>query len=117
MKEGTVGSIALRTRPFKVWSKRTESDHRVTLHGELDMAVTDTVDREVRRAEESDARSIVLDLNRLEFMDASGVRLLLDLDSRSRNNGGRLRITRARHPQVRRVLELTGVDKLLPFVD
>jgi anti-anti-sigma factor len=83
----------------------------------MDISVTDAVDREVRLAEASDATSIVLDLNRLEFMDASGIRLLLNLDSRSRSNGGRLRVTRATHPQVLRVLELTGVDRLLPFVE
>src|SRR5512144_1385912 len=103
--------------PFRSLEKPSRSFEIVSVRGEMDMSVTDAVDREVRLAEASDATSIVLDLNRLEFMDASGIRLLLALDSRFRSNGGRLRITRATHPQVRRVLELTGIDKLLPFVE
>src|SRR5262245_4163357 len=110
MQEWLLGSFGPQSRPFEVLSDRVNGRHRVSLRGEMDLSVTGAVDREMRLAEASDASSILLDLNRLEFMDASGVRLLLDLDSRSRGNGGRLRITRARHPQVRRVLELTGVD-------
>jgi hypothetical protein len=53
--------------------------------------------------------------DQLEFLDASGIRLLLDLNRRSRMNGGRLRIRPASSPQVPRVLELTGVGELLPI--
>ena len=116
MQQGLFRSLR-PSRTFEVSSDRSNGAHRVSLCGEMDMSVTDAVDHEVRLAEASDATSIVLDLDRLEFMDASGIRLLLNLDSRSRSNGGRLRITRASHPQVIRVLELTGVDELLPFVE
>jgi anti-sigma B factor antagonist len=117
MQQGLFRSPGKSARPFEISSDRTNGSHRVSLRGEMDISVTDAVDREVRLAEASDATSIVIDLNRLEFMDASGIRLLLNLDSRSRSNGGRLRVTRATHPQVLRVLELTGVDRLLPFVE
>ena len=76
-----------------------------------------SVDREMRRAEASDAPRIVLDLGELEFMDASGVRLLLQLSARSESNGNRLRIIGSRAPQVRRVLELTGAGDALPLAD
>jgi anti-anti-sigma factor len=49
-------------------------------------------------------------------LDASGIRLLL-LHARSQSNGGRLRITRSAAPQVRRVIELTGLGDVLPFAD
>ena len=54
-------------------------------------------------------------LDQLDFLDASGVRLLLDLAQRSRRNGRRLRIKPGNSPQVRRVLELTGVVEHLPL--
>ncbi len=76
-----------------------------------------SVDREMRRAEASDDPRIVLDLGELEFMDASGVRLLLHLSARSEANGDRLRIIPSRSPQVRRVLELTGAGDALPMLD
>jgi hypothetical protein len=42
---------------------------------------------------------------------------LLHLNARSQRDGGRLSIRPARSQQVQRVLELTGVGDVLPFVD
>jgi anti-anti-sigma factor len=98
-------------------SERTGGDERVSLLGEMDLSVIGSVDREMRRAEAGDASRIVLDLEELEFLDASGIRLLLHLNARSKSNGGRLRITRARAPQVQRVIDMTGAADLLPFLD
>jgi anti-anti-sigma factor len=117
MSEGNEGTKELDPRRFAVRSERTGSDERVSLLGEMDLSVIGSVDREVRRAEEGDAARIVLDLDELEFLDASGIRLLLQLSARSRTNGGRLRITRARSRQVQRVIDLTGTADALPFLD
>jgi anti-anti-sigma factor len=117
MSEGNQGTSQADDRAFTVRSERTEAGERIRLVGEMDLSVVDQLDREMRRAEATDAESILLDLDELEFLDASGIRLLLDLNHRSESNGGRLRITRARAPQVRRVIELTGVGDVLPFVD
>jgi anti-anti-sigma factor len=97
--------------------ERAGGDERVHLLGEMDLSVIGGVDREVRRAEGGDAARIVLDLAELEFLDASGVRLLLHLNARSKSNGGRLCMTRARSPQVQRVIDLTGAGDVLPFLD
>ena len=83
--------------------------------GEIDLSVVGKLDSEMRRAEATDASKIELDLDQLDFLDASGVRLLLDLAQRFRRNGRRLRIRPATSPQVRRVLELTGVVGHLPL--
>ena len=106
-----------KQRNFALHSNRLDRGERIRVgvEGEMDLAVIGLVDREVQRAEATEASKIVLDLEELEFMDASGVRLLLQLNARSESNGGRLRITRARSPQVQRVLQLTGVGELLPF--
>jgi anti-anti-sigma factor len=117
MHQGREGTLELGDRHFTVSSKRVNGSEHIRVTGELDLSVIGAVDREMERAEASDATRIVLDLDELEFMDASGVRLLLHLNDRSQNDGRRLRITRAGAPQVQRVLELTGVDELLPFED
>jgi anti-anti-sigma factor len=104
-------------RRFAVHSERAEAEHRVRVFGEIDMAVTGVVDSEMRRVEATDAETILLDLDQLEFLDVCGIRLLMDLDARSREDRQRLRIIPASAPQVRRVLDLTGVTDLLPFVD
>src|SRR3954451_25396235 len=117
MSQGNEGTKELDSGRFAVRSERTGSDERVSLQGEMDLSVIGSVDREIRRAEAGDAARIVLDLGELEFLDASGIRLMLHLDARSRSNGGRLRMTRARSPQVQRVIDLTGAGDVLPFLD
>jgi anti-anti-sigma factor len=100
---------------FSIESERSETVERVRVLGEMDLSVVGQLDSEMRRAESTDAKRIELDLDELEFLDAAGIRLLLDLNRRSRSNGGRLRIRPASSPHVRRVLELTGVGDLLPI--
>lgn len=117
MSQGNDGAPALDGRRFALRSERTDAGECVRLLGEMDLSVIGSVDREMRRAEATDADRIVLDLDELDFLDASGVRLLLHLNARSRSNGCRLSITRARSTQVQRVIELTGVGDVLPFTD
>jgi anti-anti-sigma factor len=106
-----------RERRFAVDSDRVNGSHEVRVIGELDLSKIGLVDREMQLAEESDASRIVLDLDELEFLDASGIRLLLHLVARSESDGNRLRIRRAASPQVQRLLDLTGAGDLLPLVD
>jgi anti-anti-sigma factor len=117
MSQGNEGTQELDPGRFAVRSERTDDDERVSLLGEMDLSVIGSVDREMRRAEAGDATRIVLDLDELEFLDASGIRLLLHLNARSKSNGGRLCMTRARSPQVQRVIDLTGAGEVLPFLD
>lgn len=109
------GKLRHDERPFAVESERMDAVEHVRVLGEMDLAVVGELDSEMRRAEATDAAEIELDLRQLEFLDASGVRLLLDLNRRSRRNGGRLRIRPAISPHVRRVLDLTGVAEQLPL--
>ncbi len=117
MSQGREGALELDGRRFVVRSDRIRGHEYIRVAGEMDLSVIGLVDREVERAEASDATRIVLDLDQLEFMDASGIRLLLNLNARSEGDGRRLRITPATAPQVQRVLELTGARELLPFED
>lgn len=114
MTQGNRSTLELDGRQFEVISERTEAGHRIRVVGEMDLAVIDAVEREIRHAEEADSERIVLDLDELEFLDAAGIRMLLDADARSRGKG-RLQITRAASAQVQRILDLTGVGKVLPF--
>jgi anti-anti-sigma factor len=115
MTRGIQGRPGTDSRRFAVHRHRTDAVERVHVEGEIDLSVVAELDREMRRAEGTDAKRIELDLDQLEFLDASGVRLLLRACQRSRNNGHRLRIRPASSPQVRRVLELTGVVEQLPI--
>ena len=97
-------------------SERDGAVHTITLSGELDLATAASVDAELGRVEAGDAPSIVLDLSGLSFMDSTGVRLLINAHARSRADSDRLTLLRGR-AAVQRVLQLSGVDVLLPFAD
>ena len=99
-----------------IGSERNGDVHTIALHGELDLAAADEVDRELRRVEGTDARSIVLDLTGLSFMDSTGIRVILSADVRSRADANRLRLVHG-PAAVRRGFELSGVVDLLPFTD
>ena len=101
---------------FSMTSDRDGGTHTVRLYGELDLAHTDAVREELERVEATDARAIVLDLSGLTFMDSTGVRLLLSAHARSRADANRLSLLRG-PLSVQRVLELCGVEGMLPFAD
>jgi anti-sigma B factor antagonist len=101
---------------LRIASARDGDTHVVALAGELDLVSVPEVEKELRRVEASDADAIVVDLSGLEFIDSTGIRLLIQTEQRSRWDAGRLAVKRP--PQrVFRVLTLAGVDQLLPFVD
>lgn len=110
------GVRTVEAGPLTLRSGRESDDHFIALFGELDIASAEALDAEVARAEATDAKRIILDLSGLQFMDSAGIRTLLTLDARSRRDGGRLGLLRAA-PPVQRVLEITGTDAMLPFLD
>jgi anti-sigma B factor antagonist len=101
---------------LKVRSQRDGDVHTIALAGEMDLSNAGEVERELRLAEATDAKTIVLDLSALQFMDSTGIRLLIAADARSRADSCRLRLTRP-PAAVARVLCIAGVDTLLPFAD
>jgi anti-sigma B factor antagonist len=97
-------------------SERDGDVHSIRLFGELDLAGAGAVERELQRAEATDAETIVLDLSGLTFMDSTGVRLLVTANARSRADANRLSLRRG-PAAVQRVLELSAVADRLPFTD
>lgn len=55
---------------------------------------------------------LVIDLAECEYLDATGIGLLLDVHRRMWQNGGRLTL-RGMSPRLQRVLELARVDRVL----
>lgn len=68
----------------------------------------------LREAEASHAIRILLDLEKLTFIDAAGLSVLVMAWHRSVGNGDRLRVTRGRD-SVAYMLHLTALDTVLPF--
>jgi anti-anti-sigma factor len=58
----------------------------------------------------------MVDLRGLSFVDSPGIRLMLQLDAESRNDGFDLAVINGTG-FVQRVLRETGVDRILPMRD
>ena len=99
-----------------VQSERDGIVHTVRLEGELDLATAEQLEHELLRVEGSDALTIVLDLSALQFIDSTGVRLIIQAHARSRADSQRLALLRGPRA-VQRVFELTGILDRLPFAD
>ena len=82
--------------------------------GDLDMASAPELENALSHALDSGAASIVLDLERVSFIDSMGLRVLVWAARESRENGNRLRIDCGSGP-VRRMIELTALDRMLPL--
>jgi anti-sigma B factor antagonist len=86
----------------------------LVVRGELDLSAAPLLDESLAMAADTDATAIVVDLNRVSFMDSAGVHVLLQ-HSLSERNRDRMILTRG-SPQVQRLLGLTGVERYIPFV-
>jgi len=96
-------------------SEREGDTHVVELLGELDIAGAPRLEQEFHDVEAGDAGSIVVDLRGLEFIDSTGIRLLLMAADRCASDQ---RMTILRGPkQIHRVFEITDLVNRLPFAD
>jgi anti-sigma B factor antagonist len=87
----------------------------IVLGGELDLASSPLLERELERVGESDAELVLLDLRQLEFMDSTGLSLLIKAHARAQASGRRLGLVQG-GPHIQRLLSLTGVADRLPVV-
>ena len=87
---------------------------RVVPAGELDLETTPELDRTVRELLASGFGQILVDLAGVEFIDSTGVHVLLALSAEADARGCRIAL-RPGPPAVQRIFELTGTRPLLPF--
>jgi anti-anti-sigma factor len=85
----------------------------VLVTGEVDLWTVHRLGDALAAAQASDARSIVVDLDRVSFMDSSGLHVLIQ---HAVADGMRSRLTVTNgSPQVRRLFEVSGVGRYLLF--
>jgi anti-anti-sigma factor len=89
---------------------------RLSVAGELDLATVDSLTRVAIGALRLPVRVLVLDMHGVTFCDAAGVGALLRIQRSAAEVGTRLVLAGIR-PAVRRVLDLVGVHRMIPFLD
>ena len=85
----------------------------VTVAGEVDIATAPQL-RERLAAPAAGGRPLIVDLDRVTFIDAAGLGALVGAASRAAACGGSLYAVCARH-QVRRLFAITGLDRQIPL--
>ena len=114
MDEGDRAMWTSKLGSLGVRSEREGDAHIIELIGELDLDGAPRLEEALREAEAGDAASIVVDLGALEFIDSTGLRLLVMAAERC--NEGRFSLLRG-PKQVHRVFEITDLVDRLPFAD
>jgi anti-anti-sigma factor len=106
VKAGDAASIKLTTSADTVVA---------TLTGDFEMQATFTVEPALERALKTPGlRRIDVDLHQLEFIDSTGMGVIVRLHAEARRRGIELQLRRG-PPHVHRVFEKTGLADALPF--
>jgi anti-anti-sigma factor len=91
----------------------------VSIAGDIDALTADEASAFLNAQLDGGREQLVLDLGQVKFMSSSGIRLLLEILKKSREQGGDLRLAQA-PAGVARTLEITGLARILkayPSVD
>jgi anti-anti-sigma factor len=91
------------------------SDVTISVSGELDLSTIEALAGQVDTQLHGAVDALTLDLHDLAFMDSTGLRLLIELADRARQEEWRLKLIRPSHEAAARVLRITGADRALPF--
>jgi anti-sigma B factor antagonist len=103
--------------PFSVSVEASGGRTVVRVAGELDLATAPQLEEALLPGLRAGG-SALLDLRGLDFMDSTGVRVIVAGHLAAEEHGGKLSLVRtAPESAVARVLEISGLDAVLDIVD
>ncbi len=85
------------------------------LNGEVDLSNARSVMEKLLDAVPNTASGLVLDLSPTHHLDSSGVRVIFELAERLDNRRQTLELVVPDESNIRRVLQLTGVHRIVPM--
>ncbi len=84
------------------------------VEGEVDAHTAPQLKSAIAAALDRGSTELIADLDQVTFMDSTGLGVLVGGLKRLREVGGELRIVCTRRP-ILRILEITGLDKVIPL--
>jgi anti-sigma B factor antagonist len=106
----------IRASRFEIHSEMRGEAARLTVTGELDIATVPRLEEAVATVLAEGARSVVVDLSRLAFVDSSGLRMFITFNDRAAAEGWSLGLIRPPDPSYS-VFQITGAEENLPFIE
>jgi anti-sigma B factor antagonist len=113
----TANFAAVVEQPFPGETGFSVERHRdgdavvLALGGELDLETAPGLRHRLQEALAERPATVVVDLERLAFLDSTGISVLVEALKQSERQGGRLLLRRP-SPAIHRVLEITGLLEL-----
>jgi anti-sigma B factor antagonist len=102
--------------PFSVTVDQAADRTVVAARGELDLATAPELESELLPPLHG-GTSVALDLRGLDFMDSTGVRVIVAAHLAAEEHGGAFTVCAVPDGPVARVLEISGLDAVLDVVD
>jgi anti-sigma B factor antagonist len=100
--------------PFETSSAEVDGVHVIAVRGELDLSTAPDLETPLDAVVNGGNGSVLIDLSACEFIDSTGIALIVRGWQKLEANGnGRLAIC-CPNDQVRRVLDVSGLDQSIP---
>jgi anti-anti-sigma factor len=102
---------------FAISAEDRDGRAHLSLRGELDLATAPELEEIVNERVDA-GQEVVVDLRGLEFMDSSGIRVLVAAHARAGRTGTRVIVVRPQPASaVAKIVEVSGLDGELNLID
>ena len=88
----------------------------VSIRGEIDIYSIEKFREIIEEKIRTQAPEIILDCSELSYMDSTGMGVLIELRNKTKEMGQKIIMINPR-PNIKKLLSLTGVDKIIEIVD
>jgi len=101
-------------QPFSISVKRSSDEVTVVVVGDLDLASADELGQAVAQVLAAGFTDVALDLRGVDFIDSTGLRMLLSLRNDAKRTGHALTLE-SPAPTVQRIFAVTGTRGLFDW--
>ena len=101
-------------RPFSISVERNGGEGAIAVAGDLDLASADRLEHEVGRQRAAGVIRLVIDLSDVDFIDSTGLRVLLTLRNDAKRNSYAVTFVPPR-AAARRIFTITGTRALFEW--
>ena len=100
--------------PFQTSSTEVDGVRVIAVSGELDLSTAPDLEGPLDAAVDGGGTAVLIDLAQCEFIDSTGIALIVRAWQRLDGNGGGGLAICCPNDQVRRVLGVSGLDRSIP---